>query len=135
MLSVLRNRSYRRLFLAQIVALAGTGLATIALGLLAFDLAGGDAGRVLGTALAIKMIAYVTVAPIAAAWFLFPRPSFIPAAIALLAMVFVVRVVVQRTRSIAFLEAELFDDAGVLLARATSSARIMDGKSDAASRN
>ena len=74
MLSVLRNRSYRRLFLAQIVALAGTGLATIALGLLAFDLAGGDAGRVLGTALAIKMIAYVTVAPIAAAWAVrFPR--------------------------------------------------------------
>ncbi|WP_424978175.1 MFS transporter [Leisingera sp. S232] len=68
MLSILRNRTYRHLFLAQIVALTGTGLATVALGLLAFDLAGDRAGVVLGTALTIKMIAYVTVAPIAAAW-------------------------------------------------------------------
>ena len=41
--SVLRDRTYRHLFLAQIVALVGTGLATVALGLLAFDLAGSDA--------------------------------------------------------------------------------------------
>ena len=34
--------------------------------------------------------------------------------------------VVQRSRSIAFLEAELFDEAGELLARATSTARLMD---------
>ncbi|MEW2914630.1 MFS transporter [Leisingera sp. JC11] len=68
MLSILRNRTYRHLFLAQIVALSGTGLATVALGLLAFDLAGERAGVVLGTALTIKMVAYVTVAPIAAAW-------------------------------------------------------------------
>jgi MFS family permease len=58
---------YRRLFLAQVVALAGTGLATVALGLLAYDLAGPDAGGVLGTALAVKMVAYVVVAPLAAA--------------------------------------------------------------------
>ncbi len=63
----LRNRTYRRLFLAQVIALAGTGLLTVALGLLAYDLAGGAAGRVLGAALAIKMIAYVGVAPIAGA--------------------------------------------------------------------
>ncbi|WP_264214146.1 MFS transporter [Leisingera thetidis] len=68
MLSILRNRTYRHLFLAQIVALTGTGLATVALGLLAYDLAGARAGVVLGTALTIKMLAYVTVAPIAAAW-------------------------------------------------------------------
>lgn len=68
MLSVLRNRTYRHLFLAQIVALIGTGLATVALGLLAFDLAGAEAGTVLGTALAIKMLAYIGVAPIAAAF-------------------------------------------------------------------
>lgn len=74
MLAILRNRTYRHLFLAQVIALAGTGLATVALGLLAFDLAGSDAGRVLGTALAIKMVAYVAVAPIAAAWVVrFPR--------------------------------------------------------------
>ena len=61
------DATYRRLFLAQIVALVGTGLATVALGLLAFDLAGERAGSVLGTALAIKMLAYVGVAPVAAA--------------------------------------------------------------------
>lgn len=68
MLAVLRNRIYRHLFLAQVIALIGTGLATVALGLLAYDLAGADAGAVLGTALAIKMIAYVGVAPIAGAF-------------------------------------------------------------------
>lgn len=68
MLQVLANRTYRHLFLAQIIALIGTGLATVALGLLAYDIAGPDAGAVLGTALAIKMIAYVGVAPIAAAF-------------------------------------------------------------------
>ena len=68
MLGVLANRTYRRLFLAQVVSLVGTGLATVALGLLAFDLAGDRAGAVLGTALAIKMIAYVGVAPVAAAF-------------------------------------------------------------------
>lgn len=68
MLHVLANRTYRHLFLAQVVALVGTGLATVALGLLAFDLAREEAGAVLGTALAIKMIAYVGIAPIAAAF-------------------------------------------------------------------
>ncbi|OCP21281.1 MULTISPECIES: MFS transporter [unclassified Ensifer] len=68
MLQVLANRTYRHLFLAQVIALIGTGLATVALGLLAYDLAGTQAGAVLGTALAIKMIAYVGVAPIAAAF-------------------------------------------------------------------
>ncbi|MCX2948696.1 MFS transporter [Lentzea sp. NEAU-D7] len=67
MVSVLRDPVYRNLFGAQVVALTGTGLATVALGLLAYDLAGSAAGAVLGTALAIKMIAYVTVAPIATA--------------------------------------------------------------------
>src|SRR5215211_8423821 len=68
MLQVLANQTYRHLFLAQVIALLGTGLATVALGLLAYDLAGADAGAVLGTALAIKMIAYVGVAPVAAAF-------------------------------------------------------------------
>lgn len=67
MLEVLRNSSYRKLFTAQVVALLGTGLLTVALGLLAFDLAGGQAGAVLGTALTIKMLAYVFVAPVMAA--------------------------------------------------------------------
>lgn len=68
MLGVLRHRTYRHLFLAQVIALVGTGLATVALGLLAYQLAGAEAGAVLGTALAIKMIAYVGVAPFAAAF-------------------------------------------------------------------
>ena len=67
MLSILSNRTYRHLFMAQVIALIGTGLATVALGLLAYDLAGKNAGAVLGTALTIKMIAYVGVAPVAAA--------------------------------------------------------------------
>lgn len=68
MLAILSNRTYRHLFLAQVIALVGTGLATVALGLLAFELAGAEAGAVLGTALAIKMTAYVGVAPIASAF-------------------------------------------------------------------
>ncbi|WP_104164334.1 MFS transporter [Arthrobacter sp. SX1312] len=67
MLSVLRRPAYRNLFTAQVVALLGTGLLTVALGLLAFDLATGRAGAVLGTALTIKMVAYVFVAPVMAA--------------------------------------------------------------------
>lgn len=67
MLGILADRTYRHLFLAQVVALVGTGLATVALGLLAYDLAGANAGRVLGTALAIKMVAYVVVSPLASA--------------------------------------------------------------------
>jgi MFS family permease len=67
MLEVLANRTYRHLFFAQVLALLGTGLATVALGLLAFDLAGAHAGAVLGTALAIKMLAYIGVAPVASA--------------------------------------------------------------------
>lgn len=64
---ILGNRVFRRLFAAQIVALGGTGLLTVALGLLAYDLAGEAAGAVLGTVLAIKMLAYVFVAPLMAA--------------------------------------------------------------------
>ena len=67
MLQILANRTYRHLFAAQLIALVGTGLATVALGLLAYDLAGPDAGVVLGTALAIKMTAFVVIAPVAAA--------------------------------------------------------------------
>ena len=40
MLSVLSNRTYRHLFAAQVVALIGTGLLTVALGLLAYRIAG-----------------------------------------------------------------------------------------------
>ncbi len=58
---------YRHLFAAQVIALLGTGIATVALALLSYDIAGADAGAVFGTALAIKMGAYVVIAPVAAA--------------------------------------------------------------------
>ena len=80
MLAALSNPIFRRLFAAQAVALTGTGLATVALGLLAYDLAGDSAGAVLGTALAIKMVAYVTLAPLAAALAVrLPRRAFLVA--------------------------------------------------------
>ena len=46
MLAILENRTYRHLFLAQVIALVGTGLATVALGLLAFELAGAEADMI-----------------------------------------------------------------------------------------
>jgi MFS family permease len=80
MLSPLSDLTYRHLFLAQVLSLLGTGLATVALGLLAFELAGADAGAVLGTALAIKMIAYVGIAPVAGAFVhLVPRRTLLVA--------------------------------------------------------
>ena len=61
-------RDFRHLFGSQIIALFGTGLATVALGLLAYDLAGPSAGSVLATALTIKMVMYVLIASLAAAY-------------------------------------------------------------------
>lgn len=68
MLKILADRTYRHLFAAQVVALLGTGLATVALGLLAYDLAGDNAAMVLGSVFTIKMVAYVGIAPIAGAF-------------------------------------------------------------------
>ncbi|MER7541182.1 MFS transporter [Streptomyces sp. NPDC097704] len=71
-------RDYRRLFGAQVIALFGTGLTTVALGLLAYDLAGPRAGMVLSTALTIKMAMYVAIAPLAAAYVdRLPRRTFL----------------------------------------------------------
>ncbi len=56
--------SYYRLFAGYVLALFATGIATVALALLAFDLAGDDSGAVIGTALSIKMLAYVFAAPV-----------------------------------------------------------------------
>lgn len=64
----LADPRYRRLFAAQVLSLVGTGLTTVALTLLAYDLEGGDAGVVLGIALGLKMVAYVGVAPLVAAF-------------------------------------------------------------------
>ncbi|GGO76609.1 MFS transporter [Marinobacterium nitratireducens] len=62
--SPLQDRRYRHLFSAQVISLFGTGLTTVALALLAHQIAGGRAGEVLGIALALKMVAYVFVAPL-----------------------------------------------------------------------
>lgn len=76
--SPLANPSFRRLFTAQVIALVGTGLSTIALTLLAYDLVGGNAAAVLGTALAFKMVAYVVFAPIVGGLaHRFPRKPFL----------------------------------------------------------
>ncbi len=63
-MSPLADERFRRLYAAQVIALAGTGFSTIALALLAYELAGDNAGAVLGTAFALKMIAYVGIAPV-----------------------------------------------------------------------
>jgi MFS family permease len=62
--SPLKNPIFRRLFTAQVIALVGTGMTTVALTLLAYDMVQENAGAVLGTALAFKMVAYVIFAPI-----------------------------------------------------------------------
>ena len=78
MLRLLKKPVFRHLFAAQVFSLAGTGLATVALALLAYDLAGAEAGVVLGTAFALKMVAYVGLSPLvgafAARW---PRRGFL----------------------------------------------------------
>jgi MFS family permease len=58
------KRSYYRLFAGYVIALFATGIATVALALLAFDLAGDDSGAIIGTALSLKMLAYVLAAPV-----------------------------------------------------------------------
>ncbi|WP_347266102.1 MFS transporter [Paracoccus sp. (in: a-proteobacteria)] len=58
------KRSYYRLFAGYVAALLATGVATVALALVAFDLAGEDSGAVIGTALSLKMAGYVLVAPL-----------------------------------------------------------------------
>ena len=65
--SLLQRHAYRSLLSAQVVALLGTGLLTVALSLLAYDVAPEAAGAVVATALTIKMVAYVAVAPLVAA--------------------------------------------------------------------
>ena len=63
-MSIFDDPTFRRLYAAQVISLIATGLLTVALGLLAYDLSPDAPARVLGTALAIKMIAYVGMAPV-----------------------------------------------------------------------
>ena len=68
MLEVLKNTTYRHLFLAQVIALIETGLITIALALNAYDIAKWYKDKFLGIALAIKMIADIGISHIASAF-------------------------------------------------------------------
>lgn len=58
------NRDYVRLFVAQVTSLLGSGLSSVCLALLAYELADSDASVVLSIAFALKMIAYIVLAPI-----------------------------------------------------------------------
>ncbi|WP_417742347.1 MFS transporter [Salipiger sp.] len=66
MTSPLANRSFRTLFAAQVCSLLAVGLLTVALSLAAYRIGGAAAGgKVLGLLLALKMVAYVGLAPFA----------------------------------------------------------------------
>ena len=60
MQSVLGNINFRKVFLAQLISLIGTGFTTIALGLLAYNLDENSGPLILGAIFSIKMISYVT---------------------------------------------------------------------------
>lgn len=62
--SMWRNRDYVRLLSAQIISLVGTGMSSVCLALLAYELSGDEAGMVLSIAFALKMLAYIGLAPI-----------------------------------------------------------------------
>lgn len=68
MIQPLRNVTFRWLFAAQVLSLLGIGLMTAALSLSAWRIGGAEtAGPILGLILALKMIAYVGLAPLAEA--------------------------------------------------------------------
>ncbi|EIE51871.1 NreB protein, putative [Citreicella sp. 357] len=68
MTSPLSARAFRTLFAAQICSLVGVGLLTVALSLAAWRLGGPESGgQVLGLLLALKMVAYVGLAPVSEA--------------------------------------------------------------------
>lgn len=68
MLYILQNQQYRNLFLAQVIALVGTGIITIALALQAYHFSTGHATEILGIILAIKMLAYIFIGPFFSAY-------------------------------------------------------------------
>ena len=65
MSTLARNRDFRLLFAAQTTSLVGSGVTSVALAAFAYDLAGGNAAIVVGTALTLRILAFVTLAPIA----------------------------------------------------------------------
>ena len=63
-MSPFQSKAFCLLFTAQITSLVGTGLSSIALALLAWQMAGEQAGIVVSIALALKMVAYIFIAPV-----------------------------------------------------------------------
>lgn len=59
------NRDFTRLFAAQVTSLVGSGVTSVALAAFAYQLAGRNATAVVGTALALRILAFVTLSPIA----------------------------------------------------------------------
>ncbi|NRF16856.1 MFS transporter [Vibrio coralliilyticus] len=59
-----QNVNYVRLLSAQVISLIGTGVSSVCLALLAYDLAEENAGAVLSIAFALKMLAYIGLAPV-----------------------------------------------------------------------
>lgn len=72
------NATFRRLFAAQALALIGMGLTTVGLALLVYELDPTQAGLVLGSALGLKMVVKMLVAPVAGAYAnRFPRRALL----------------------------------------------------------
>jgi NRE family putative nickel resistance protein-like MFS transporter len=63
----LRNPIFARLYAAQTVNLIGDALTWLGLALLAFELAGENAGQILSGALTLRVVAYVVLSPLAGA--------------------------------------------------------------------
>ncbi|MBY6159759.1 MFS transporter [Mameliella alba] len=69
-ISPIANPSFRTLFAAQVFSLLAIGLMTVAMSLAAYRIGGtAAAGQILGFLLAVKMIAYVGISPLAEALF------------------------------------------------------------------
>ncbi|WP_372615158.1 MFS transporter [Aquicoccus sp.] len=68
--SPIANPAFRTLFAAQVFSLLAIGLMTVAMSLAAYRIGGvAAAGQILGFLLAVKMVAYVGIAPLAEAFF------------------------------------------------------------------
>ena len=59
------NRDFVRLFAAQVTSLVGSGVTSVALAAYAYQLAGRNATAVVGTALALRILAFVLISPVA----------------------------------------------------------------------
>ena len=65
LLQCLRNRAFARLYAAQAINLIGDAFTWLGLGLLAFELAGENSGLWLSTALTLRVVIFVLLAPMA----------------------------------------------------------------------